>query len=113
MILPRWLGLLPLALGTAVLSACLPGAYSSDNFREMHYQQSQRVLEAERSSPPVGSVPRTGGKVPMTFGEAGSLQNPLRAPQGFPAGASQARQQFRTKAPTAGAQGETMNLEIR
>src|SRR5438309_8641478 len=110
----HWLaraGAFPVAVGALVLSGCQSGAYPTDNFREMHYQQSQRLLEAERSAPPAGSVPRTGGKVPMTFAEAGSLQNPMRAPQGLSAPATQARQNFRSKPPTEGAKGETLNVD--
>src|SRR5687768_855565 len=62
----------------ALLSACYPGSYPVDYFREMHYQQSQRLMESERSSPPPGSVPRTGARPVLTFAEAGTLQNPTR-----------------------------------
>jgi hypothetical protein len=90
------LGVVPLALATLLLSGCYQGAYPVDYFREMHYQQSQRLMEAERLSPPDGSVPRTGGRPVITFTEASTLQNPLRASGSLSASATQARQNFRT-----------------
>lgn len=64
--------------GMLLLPACNPGAYPFDYFREMHYQQSQRLLEPDRLAPPAGSVPRSGARAPVTFAEAGTLQNPVR-----------------------------------
>jgi mono/diheme cytochrome c family protein len=66
-------------IGLAALAAigCYPGAYPSDPFREMHYQQSQRLLEPERRLPPPDSVPITGAKPPLTFADAGSVTNSL------------------------------------
>ena len=61
-----------------LLSGCTPGAYSLDFFREMHYQQSQRVLEPRRMPPPAGSVPRGGSPPQITFAEARDLVNPIR-----------------------------------
>lgn len=75
---PRLSGVVALALAGFALAGCYPGQYPTDNFREMHYQQSQRLLEAQRSSPPEGSVPRTGAKVPVSFADAAALQNPVR-----------------------------------
>ncbi len=92
----RQLRLLPLALSALALSACAQGAYPVDYFREMHYQQSQRLLEADRLSPPVGAVPRTGARPQITFAEASTLQNPIRGSVQPPAAATtQARQTFR------------------
>ena len=91
------LGLIPLALSALALSGCYQGAYPVDYFREMHYQQSQRLMEAERLSPPDGAVPRTGGRPQITFVDASALQNPVRGPaQPLSAPATQARQRFRT-----------------
>ena len=96
MLTPR-LGLVPLFLGALALSGCYQGSYPVDYFREMHYQQSQRLMEADRLSPPDGAVPRTGGRPQITFAEARTLQNPVRGPaQPLSAGATQARQSFRT-----------------
>lgn len=69
---------LPLLVVPLALSACNPGAYPLDYFREMHYQQSQRLLEPDRLAPPAGSVPRTGSKVAISFADASRLQNPVR-----------------------------------
>src|SRR5207244_737979 len=65
-------------VGLAALTAigCYPGAYPSDPFREMHYQQSQRLLEPDRRLPPPDSVPITGAKTPLTFVDAGAATNP-------------------------------------
>lgn len=72
------LTLLPLTLGALALSGCYGGSYPVDYFREMHYQESQRLLEADRLSPPDGAVPRTGARPQITFAEASGLQNPMR-----------------------------------
>ncbi|MSQ23232.1 MAG: cytochrome c [Chloroflexi bacterium] len=70
---------LPLAIGVLALTGCNPGAYPFDYFREMHYQQSQHLLEPQRLSPPDGSVPRTGGRPQISFAGARDLQNPVRS----------------------------------
>lgn len=59
--------------------ACNPGQYPIDIFREMHYQQSQRILEPDRLAPPADAVPRTGARTPLTFAEARAIQNPIRS----------------------------------
>ncbi len=71
-------GAFGLALIVLALPACTPGSYSFDFFREMHYQQSQRPLEARRVPPPSDSVPRTGARPQITFAEARDLTNPVR-----------------------------------
>src|SRR5213594_1164563 len=69
--------ILSAVVGLAALTAigCYPGAYPSDPFREMHYQQSQRLLEPDRRLPPPDSVPITGAKTPLTFVDAGAATN--------------------------------------
>lgn len=92
----RRLSLMPLILGALALSGCYQGSYPVDYFREMHYQESQRPMEAQRLSPPDGAVPRTGGRPQITFADARTLQNPVRGPaQPLSAAATQARQRFR------------------
>jgi mono/diheme cytochrome c family protein len=67
-----------LTLGlVAVMVACAPGAYPVDFFDEMHYQVSQRRQEPQRLAPPADAVPVSGARVPTTFADAASLQNPV------------------------------------
>jgi mono/diheme cytochrome c family protein len=61
------------------LSACTPGAYSLDIFREMHYQPSQRLQEPNRLAPPAQSVPISGRAPAIEWNDASSLQNPYPA----------------------------------
>lgn len=75
-----------------VLAACSPGTYPVDLFAEMHYQQSQKLLEPDRLAPPPDAVPVTGRSAAITFEQAGSLQSPFaRNPQTLDRG----RQVFR------------------
>jgi mono/diheme cytochrome c family protein len=67
----RWL-----ALGLLII-ACTPGQYPVDIFPEMHYQPSQRRLEPDRSAPPPGAVPTTGGRPEYTYAQASNLPNPI------------------------------------
>jgi mono/diheme cytochrome c family protein len=67
-----------LALAGAV-TACTPGAYSLDLFREMHYQESQRLQEPNRLAPPPGAVPITGRSPSLTYDQARSATNPVPA----------------------------------
>jgi mono/diheme cytochrome c family protein len=83
----------PAALVAAValagaLSACTPGAYTFDIFREMHYQESQRLLEPNRLAPPAGAIPISGKSPAVSFEQAAALQNPVPA-------TDQSRQQAR------------------
>ncbi|MBI4213863.1 MAG: cytochrome c [Chloroflexi bacterium] len=73
-----WAATATLGSSTLFLAACTPGAYSFDFFREMHYQQSTRMMEPRRVPPPSDSVPRTGARPHITFSEARDLQNPIR-----------------------------------
>jgi mono/diheme cytochrome c family protein len=61
----------------AFLTACTPGQYPIDYFREMHYQQSHRLLQANRLSPPPDAVPVTGSRAPLSYEEARTLQSPV------------------------------------
>lgn len=75
------------ALVLITLSACNPGAYPIDIFREMHYQPSQRLLEPDRLAPPPDAVPfhapplerqPVSARPAWTFSQARELQNPVR-----------------------------------
>ena len=84
--LPRWRRMVAcaaLGLSVTTLSACYPGQYPLDIFREMHYQESQRLLQADRKAPPVGAVPITGSsQTSISFEQAGTLTSPTgRTPQ--------------------------------
>jgi len=86
----RWLLLGAIML---VSTACYPGSYPLDIFPELHYQPSQRRLEAQRFSPPQGAVPVTGGSAEYTFEQAETLTNPVPR---TPASSTQAQQLFQT-----------------
>ena len=74
-------------LATMVVgAACTPGPYPLDILTEMHYQQSQRMLEPDRLLPPPDSVPTSGRRVPITFEQAGPLTNPVQRTQGLERG---------------------------
>jgi mono/diheme cytochrome c family protein len=73
--------------GMALLSACYPGQYPLDIFREMHYQPSQRILQSDRFAAPRDAVPITGTRASVTFEEAAALQSPIaRSTQNLEAG---------------------------
>jgi mono/diheme cytochrome c family protein len=77
-----------LAMIVPMLSACYPGQYPLDIFRDMHYQESHRLLQADRLAPPREAVPITGtGHVFVPFDQARSMtsptpQSPARLAQG-------------------------------
>jgi mono/diheme cytochrome c family protein len=64
-----------------LLTACYPGQYPLDIFREMHYQPYHRLLEADRRSPPPGAVPLTGAQSSYTYEQARNLQSPVARSQ--------------------------------
>ncbi len=57
------------------------GAYKIDILQEMHYDQTVKAQEPPRFLPPEGSVPVTGGKLPLpeSRADAVSLVNPVGA----------------------------------
>jgi mono/diheme cytochrome c family protein len=61
----------------ALLTACTPGQYPVDYFREMHYQQSHRLLQSDRLAPPPGAVPITGSRASLSWEQAGTMQSPV------------------------------------
>jgi len=80
-------GLLAVLLAiVAVSTACQPGPYPLDVLTEMHYQQSQRILEPDRLLPPPESVPVTGRRVAVPFDQASTLTNPVPRAQGLERG---------------------------
>jgi mono/diheme cytochrome c family protein len=64
-------------LALVLMAACMPGAYPLDFFNEMHYQPSQRREQPQRLAPAPDAVPVTGARVPTTFRDAATLQNPV------------------------------------
>jgi mono/diheme cytochrome c family protein len=71
-----------LAGSLSLLTACYPGQYPLDYFREMHYQQSHRLLQADRLAPPVDAVPITGARASVTYEQASTMQSPVgRSPE--------------------------------
>ena len=60
-----------------LVSACARGTYAVEVFPEMHYNQSTRIQEPPRLSPPDGAVPVTGREVTYSAAEASGLVNPL------------------------------------
>ena len=48
------------------LVGCETGAYPIDIFPEMHYQASYRTQEPSHPGAPEGSIPTTGGELPVT-----------------------------------------------
>lgn len=60
-----------------LVAACARGTYAVDVFPEMHYNQSTKIQEPPRLSPPDGAVPVTGREVTYTAAEASGLVNPL------------------------------------
>jgi mono/diheme cytochrome c family protein len=63
--------------GMLLLTACTPGQYPIDIFRELHYQQSYRLLQAERLAPPPDAVPVTGGQATYSYEQASAMQSPV------------------------------------
>ncbi len=78
------LGLLVVVV--AISTACQPGPYPFDVLTEMHYQQSQRILEPDRLLPPPDSVPTSGRRVPITFDQAAAVSNPVQRAPGLDRG---------------------------
>jgi mono/diheme cytochrome c family protein len=66
-----------LAAPLVLIAACSPGQYPVDYFREMHYQQSHRLLQADRLAPPPDAVPITGSRASLSFAQAGAMQSPV------------------------------------
>ena len=71
MTLPRFSfrRLAALVIGLAAvltLVGCETGAYPLDIFPEMHYQASYRTQEPPHAGAPEGSIPTSGGEVPVT-----------------------------------------------
>ncbi len=89
--LPRWRAIAAcsgLAVAVSTLSACYPGQYPLDIFRELHYQQPYRLLQADRLAQPRDAVPVTGGTyVFVPFDQASSMTSPIpRSPQALQQG---------------------------
>lgn len=77
-----------LATAAAVAVACdsadpgrSSGAYPIDIFQEMHYNQGWKAQEPPRELPPEGSVPISGGKLPLPEDAEAieALTNPVSA----------------------------------
>jgi len=83
---PRWRSIVAcsgLAMTVTLLSGCYPGQYPLDIFREMHYQQSNRLLQADRLAVPRDAVPITGSsRTQESFAQARTMTSPTgRTPQ--------------------------------
>src|SRR4051812_25261393 len=83
---PRWRTIVActgLGMTVSLLTACYPGQYPLDIFREMHYQQSHRLLQADRGAVPQDAVPITGSsRTEVSFEQVRTMTSPTaRSPQ--------------------------------